>query len=136
MNTTHNDKTRYSVEQRIQILNNIFSDLQQITQWLPNNIDFALQYVYQAKSLIEELEVDDCGSVGGYDRESPVIRESGFYLYDRFLALVRKYHNENDIVKCCQFDLDTLKKYFRKLSRLRDSYLGFCLDNDHTTRSL
>ena len=103
------------MEQRIKILNDIFSNFQQITQWLPNNIDNASKYMFKAESLIEILEVDDCGSIGGYDQKSPVIRKSGFLLYDRFIALVNRYDNKNDIKKCCQFDLENLGQYLEKL---------------------
>lgn len=110
------------MEQRIKILNDIFSDLQQITQWLPNNIDTASMYMFKAESLIERLETDDCGSTGGFDPMSPVIRKSGFLLYDRFIALVKRYDNKNDIKKCCQFDLENLGDYFKKLSELRSNF--------------
>ena len=110
------------MKERIRILNKIFENFQQITQWLPNHIDSASKYVFKAESLIELLEAGDCGSVGGYDKDSPVIDESGFHLYNRFLALVRKYDNQNDIEKCCQFDLDNLKRYFKTLSELRGEY--------------
>lgn len=107
---------------RIFILNAIFSHFQQITQWLPNHIETAAKYMYKAESLIEVLESDDCESIGGFDRTSPVLRESGFMLYDRFLALVRKYNNKSDIEKECQFDLDTLGAYFKQLFELRSSF--------------
>ena len=51
-----------------------------------------------------------------------MIFDSGFRLYDRFLALVRKYGNEKDIKKQCYFDLENLKKYFIKLSKLREEF--------------
>ena len=110
------------MEQRIKILNSIFSHFQQITQWLPNNIDTASEYMLKAESLIEILEIEDCGSIGGFDKKSPVVHESGFFLYDRFIALVKKYNNKADINKCCQFDLESLGNYFKKISELRDSY--------------
>ena len=110
------------MKERIKILNDIFSNFQQITQWLPNNIDYAAKYMFKAESLIERLEEDDCGSVGGFDQKSPVIRKSRFLLYDRFMALVRRYDNKSDIKKCCQFDLENLGEYFKKLSELRSTF--------------
>lgn len=107
---------------RIIILNKIFSELQQITQWLPSSIHSASEHHYKATSLIELLEAMDCGSHGGFDGSNPLIRDSGFELYDRFTTLVRKYKNEKDIEKCCQFDLVSLKNYFLKLSKLRESF--------------
>jgi hypothetical protein len=106
--------------ERIVILNAIFSNFQQITQWLPSNIENAAEYMHKAEALIEILEVDDCGSVGGYDPHNPVEDESGFELYDRFLALVRKRNNISEIQQDCGFDVEKLKKYFLKLSKLRN----------------
>jgi hypothetical protein len=110
------------MEQRIQILNHIFSHFQQITQWLPDNINIALEYMFKAESMIELLEVGDCGSIGGFDPKSPVNRKYGFYLYDRFIALVNRYDNKSDIKECAQFNLDSLGEYFKKLSKLRGSF--------------
>jgi len=105
---------------RLEILNEIFSQFQQITQWLPSNIKNAFTAQEKAEILIEILEVNDCGSVGGFDKESPVLKESGFPLYDRFLALVRKHNSEKHIEPVCDYTLKTLKDYFIKLSKLRE----------------
>jgi len=111
------------MEQRIKILNTIFQNFSQITTWLPNNIETAAEYMYKAEAFIERLEADDCGQIGGYDQKSPVVRKSGFLLYDRYIALVNRYDNRDDIKKCCHFDLDNLGEYFKKLSELRRSFL-------------
>lgn len=114
--------TKLQRKHRVLILNKIFSELQQITQWLPCAIHSGSKYMHKAESLIELLEEMDCGSHGGFDRNNPIIRDSGFELYDRFTTLVRKYKNEKDIKKCCQFDLNNLKNYFKQLSTLRESF--------------
>jgi len=101
-------------------LQDIFEKLQQITQWLPGSIDHALDNMYSAKALIEMLEADDCGSHGGFDPKNPLISDSGFDLYDRFTTVLRKYDNEKDIKKSCNFDVQTLKGYFENISTLRD----------------
>jgi len=105
------------MKQRIKILNEIFDNFHQIMQWLPDNIDTATEYMFKAEALIEMLEADDCGSVGGYDPKSPVIDETGFLLYDRFLALVRRHKNKSSIK-----NLDTLSRYFKALSELRYAF--------------
>lgn len=110
------------MKKRLKTLNQIFEYFEQITQWLPDSIENAAQYMFMAQSLIEFLEVEDCGSVGGYDKKSPVKHESGFTLYDRFLALVRKYKNGKDIKSGTYFNIYTLKDYFLKLSELREAY--------------
>lgn len=104
---------------RIRMLNKIFGNFQQITQWLPNNIEIANKYCIGAETLIGILEVEDCSSIGGHDMLSPVKNESGFELYDRFLALVRKHNNEKDIKPVCGLNLTHLKKYFSVIHNLR-----------------
>ncbi len=108
---------------RIRILNNIFEHFQQISQWLPNHCDTAAKYTAKAEALIEVLEVVDCGSVGGFDLENPVTNETDFELYNRFLALVRKYRNQDDIKKVCEFNVVTLGRYFKQVKHLREKLL-------------
>lgn len=110
--------------ERIIILNNIFGYFQQIIQWLPNHIDKASKYMYNTESLIALLEINDCGSVGGFDRTNKVLNESGFSLYNRFLALVRKYNNEKEIKVVSGIDLNDLKNYFLELSELHDKIIS------------
>jgi len=50
------------------ILIQIGEHLTSMNQWaLYENYDYASKYANKAESLIELLEVYDCGSVGGYD---------------------------------------------------------------------
>lgn len=109
-----------NLQERKKILQDIFEYFQQITQWLPNNIDIANENMIKAESLITLLEVEDCGSVGGFDPDSPVKYESGFSLYDRFLALVNKH--DTKIKKTCYFSIGDLKKYFKTISELREIF--------------
>jgi len=110
---------------RVKILQIIFEDFQQITQWLPNTIENSLEYHHKAEQLIEILEVADCGSVGGFDNANPVKRITGYELYDRFLALVHKYKDEDKIKKSCGFTLESLGKYFKTIVNLRGDILGY-----------
>ena len=111
-------KTKIALRTRLKILNEIFFNFQQITQWLPSHIEHASKYYYKAEVLIEFLETEDCGSVGGFDLANPNHKVTAFQLYDRFLTLMRKYH------KACTFDPVTLGVYFIKLSKLRDKQFG------------
>ena len=106
---------------RIDILNKIFSNFQQITQWIPNNFSSASKYMFRSECLIEILEVEDCGSTGGFDFNSPVILETNFHLYDRFLAVLKKYNKKEDIEEVCNFNVDDIQKYFIQVSKLRDN---------------
>jgi hypothetical protein len=109
------------MEQRIDLLNEIFLNLQGIANWLPDNIETACRYMHKAEALIEVLEVKDCGFIGGFDEKSPLIKHSDFKLYDRFLALVNRYDSKSRIKKHSQFDVDNLCEYFKKLSELKGS---------------
>lgn len=107
---------------RIAILQDTFRYFQQITQWIPFHLDTASKYMQKAESLIELLEVQDCGSIGGFDKDNPVINTTGFSLYDRYLALVHKYNNEADIEPVCDFTLDTMSAYYIELKTLRSKH--------------
>lgn len=109
-------------EQRVLLLNSIFSKFRLIRQWTPSDIVIASKYAIQAESIIEILEIDDCGSVGGFDKESPVKIISGYRLYDRFLALVSKYNNENDVRgEVFHISLEDLGLYFKTLNALSNN---------------
>lgn len=104
---------------RINILNAIFSDLCGIIQWFPNNVENSAKYMFKAESLIEILEVEDCGSVGGFDRKSPVKRDTNFNLFNRYLAVVRRYNDEDNIKTQENFDLNDMKLWFNALTNLK-----------------
>lgn len=105
---------------RNKILQNIFSHFQMMTQWVCTSPDSYTEYYNKAKGLIEFLEVQDCGSVGGYDKKSPVLHESGFNLYDRFLALVRK--NNTRLKKELYFTPTSMMNYWKQLNNLRETF--------------
>ena len=104
------------------MLQDIFNDFQQITQWIPNHFEDAAKYMNKAESLIEFLEVEDCGSVGGFDDENPVIPVTGWKLYDRFIALVNKYHFYAQVSKECYFNIESLGEYFTMSGCLREHF--------------
>jgi len=90
---------------------------------LPNNIDIANKYMFQAESLIELLEKDDCGSIGGHDKNNPINSNYGFKLYDRFITLVNKYEDDYKIENVFGFDKHKMGLYFKELSELRSKIL-------------
>jgi len=107
---------------REKILQEIFECFQQITQWIPNSFDVSNSYYSKAEVLIELLETEDCGHIGGYDHKNPVKEETSCHLYDRFLCLVRKH---NSVIKpCCGFTIKTLGKYFDLIHDARDKVLS------------
>jgi len=72
----------------------------------------------KAEALIQLLEVQDCGSVGGFDTN-----QSGHdSLYERFLYLGRKYNQLSGIKKNCYFTPLKLKKYFDAVKGLRETF--------------
>lgn len=55
---------------RTDVLKRIESRLAQVKQWTRHERwDYAFEYASEAKALIELLEIDDCGSTGGFDTE-------------------------------------------------------------------
>lgn len=104
---------------RLVVLQNIFDCFQQVTQWpaLPENL---AKHTHKAESLIELLEVADCGSIGGFDPKNPLITVTGHEVFDRFLCVLRKYKNGPDIKPVCGADVRTLTTYFTRLMVLRD----------------
>ena len=105
---------------RINILQSIFDCFQQVTQWNPPSLNFCVEYAIKAASLIELLEVCDCGSIGGHDKNCPLIKGNSWELYRRFLTLIKKYNNEKDIKEVCGFSPNSLQAYFCKLENLRE----------------
>jgi len=103
------------------ILQEIFSNFQQITQWMYNP-PYMAEYHFKAQSLIELLEVEDCGSVGGHDNSNPTKWESGYPLYDRFLTLLRKENTK--LKKEVYFTPESMEKYFKQLTKLRETFNG------------
>lgn len=112
------------IQIRIKILNNIFGHLQMVTQWAPSNFENCSEYTFKAEALIELLEEEDCGSHGGFDKSNPNKHETGFDIFDRFLTLVRKYNNENNLIPRCNFTLDKMTKYYKVMSELRSEMIN------------
>lgn len=105
---------------RIKILQMIFNSFQQMTQWVTTSPSSYAEYHNQAKALIELLEVEDCGSVGGFDGDSLPPKECKYHLYDRFLALLSKHEDNYNVKPECGFTPRTLGGYFNKLNDSRD----------------
>ena len=83
---------------RINILNTIGEKLQNAIQWKESSnrsmesVQRFHQYMIKAETLVELLEVQDCGSIGGFD-----IGQEDFYaktLFGRWLWLYEKYDND------------------------------------------
>lgn len=85
---------------RAQILKSIRHHLDMVKQWTRHALEFGgskpsaavygfercLEYSYKAEGLIELLEVNDCGSVGGYDNGHTGTKD----LEKRYLWLLEK----------------------------------------------
>lgn len=81
---------------RYVILETIQQNLQQIEQWArPGMEHYANAHKYQshALALIELLEVNDCGSCGGFDKGWDELKKQGVQpsLYNRFAFLCNKH---------------------------------------------
>ena len=117
---------------RKEILTEILDCFQGMFQWLTTLPEHYTKYANQAEVLIELLEVVDCGSVGGFDRNNPsVVRpadgsylgsagscrpkvdETGFALFDRFLMVLRKY--DTKLSPICGHDVYFFVEFFTML---------------------
>lgn len=70
------------------VLKSIGDHLAQIAQWAElHSYDFVVKDYLRAEALIQLLEIEDCGSYGGYDKNQPSAR----HIFDRFDWLCKKY---------------------------------------------
>ncbi len=72
------------------ILKAIKDELLSAKQWSVNGLEFKLFHRYKAESLIELLEINDCGSTGGFDQNNPLRTDTQDLLYNRYLTLKYK----------------------------------------------
>lgn len=108
----------------IKLLNQAFSNFQQISQWLPNSLDTANHYDSKAAAIIDIIEDDLFGIrrtrfKRGYEHKYKL---SGNNIYDRFYFIVKELKCEKDIKKVCYFGIEELHSYFKQLSELRESF--------------
>lgn len=75
------------------ILKRIFECLSSVIQWseIPEWFDSASKYLVRAENLIEILEVDDCGSVGGFDLKNQPRKVSNSNIINRAICVADKY---------------------------------------------
>ena len=102
---------------RITLLQKAFECLHHGLQFLhaPGTFEANL---HKADSIIEILEVEDCGSIGGYDKENRNVTSTGHKIYDRFLTVLRKYDNEKDIKPICSFTPADIATAYKALSEV------------------
>lgn len=106
---------------RVFILQRIFDELQMVTQSVTEEELGSTRYLSRAESLVELVEISDCGSVGGFDRSNPHQRITGCNVFDRFLTLLRKRKGDAKRIKpICNANVETLTHFFTELHRLRD----------------
>ena len=105
---------------REQILIDIYFNLGLVRQWRevlsPGWSENVSKYMHIAEALIELLEVQDCGSTGGFDRHQT--DEQRDTLYDRFVWLVNKHAlNEaifNKGIVHFNWPMDDMKTYWSR----------------------
>lgn len=85
-----NQKKYLKLDMRNKILKNIAQDLTQAVQWIATSPENYVKYLTRAEAFIEFLEIEDCGSVGGFDKTNPLQRMTNHKIVDRFLTLLHK----------------------------------------------
>jgi hypothetical protein len=107
---------------RRQILSDILDCFQGMYQWVCSPEHYS-KYAHKAEALIELLEVVDCGSVGGFDRNNQSVvcnnhccpkNATGFRLFDRFLMVLNKY--STNLTSVCGHNVEFFFKFFKKLA--------------------
>lgn len=116
--------------ERTNVLNDIFDYFQQIEQWSRYNLyENCSKYNYKAESLIELLEDNDCGQIGGYDPELlsriGINKNYNLNLFERFILVCIKYNNLDlfmynisdllDIYKLFNSKNEKIKKLINKI---------------------
>lgn len=89
------------------LLKRIADHLVQVQQWAEiHSYDLANNYSLKSEALIELLEIADCGSIGGFDRDQP----RALNIFDRFDWLCKKYgRTPSDFIK---LNYKEMLKYF------------------------
>ena len=109
-------------EVRLAMLNQIFMELLMAKQWFDSDaVHYYSEHMRKAESLIEFIEVNDCGSIGGFDRDNEHLIITDNPIFDRFLTVLRKYNHENEITSSCEFDVLLLARFYKQLSSLRET---------------
>jgi hypothetical protein len=111
-------------EEHITLLNEVFGHFQQITQWIPNNIEDTLKYSIKAETILDLLEMDLFGIHRSHFKRGHVHEYElcGNRLYDRFYFIVKELKCEEQIERICYFDVESMFKYFKQLCKLRESF--------------
>jgi hypothetical protein len=106
---------------RITLLQKAFRNFQCASQWVTSNPSQYVEFLNKAESIIEILEIEDCGSVGGFDKENKCKTVTGFKLYDRFLTVIRKRNKYSDLKEECDFTVENLGEYYKNVHNLRSN---------------
>lgn len=118
---------------RIDILNKIFSEFQMAAQYTANQPASYVEHISKSEAFIQFLEVEDCGSVGGYDSKNQMELITKNKLYDRFLTLIRKDNEYSDLESICGFDVKTLGEFYHSLELLRSKTLDDSIDQNKSS---
>lgn len=108
---------------RITLLQQAFREFQCASQWITSNPSRYVECLSKAESIIEILEIEDCGSVGGFDKENKFKAVIGFKLYDRFLTVIRKNNEYSDLKDECGFTVELLGEYYKVIHNFRSDIL-------------
>lgn len=60
-------------------------------------MDDAREYDAKIEALVEVLEVEDCGSVGGFDGKNPLQEPSDYKLLNRFATVMFKHNTVEEV---------------------------------------
>jgi hypothetical protein len=97
---------------RITLLQAIAENLQMALQYTISSPSNVSGYSKRAEALIEVIEVDDCGSIGGFDENNPNVKPCSHQLINRFATLCKKNNSED-----CMHDVKLLANFYNDISK-------------------
>ena len=111
-------------KEHINLLNKVFDYLQQVTQWIPDELSYANKYNSKAISILEILEQDIFGHYRttfkrGHKHKYEL---TGYDTFDRLYFIVKELKCEKQIKQVCYFDVETMYQYFKQLNDLRETF--------------
>ena len=103
-----------------ELLNEVFREFITIINWFPSGMESAYILYLKIETIINIIEVNNCGQIGGNYYKHPLPKEiaSGYKLYDRFLKIVINYKLEDDI-KFQSTGIWDLRDWYKKYESLK-----------------
>jgi hypothetical protein len=114
-----NYQGEFSTELILKLCNDGLKQLQSIVQWWKMyDFEYINKYMNVFQHIVEELEGNYCGSIGGFGGFQNEKRISPIQLFDRYYFLITKaYKIENEVKGAYGFTLNKAHNFFTTLPK-------------------